>query len=151
MILNRPVWRTALVVVAVAIAGFAVAGDSTDEAAIEQAVTNYVTSIYEMKPELVDESVHPRLQKVGYMPAEDGSGYNESWMTHAELKDLAASLNKDGMFDPETAKLEVTVIDHTDKIAVVKLDAAWGTDYIHLAKTDGKWMIMNVIWQLAEH
>lgn len=25
--------------------------------------------------------------------------------------------------------------------------AAWGIDYFHLAKLDGKWMIMNVRWQ----
>ena len=149
--MNRVTGLVFLMVTALAVAGFALAGDGADEKGIEQAVLNYVSSIYDMKPELLDESVHPKLQKMGYMPAEDGSGYKESWMTHAELKDLAATLNKDSMFDAKTAPRKVTILDHTDLIANVKLDAAWGIDYIHLSRISGKWMIMNVIWQMNPH
>ena len=87
----------------------------------------------------------------GYMPAKDGSGLEEGWMSFAELNDLAGHVNKDGMFDPETSPREVTILDHTDMIANVKLTAAWGIDYIHLVKTDDGWMIMNVVWQMAAH
>ena len=90
-------------------------------------------------------------QKVGYMPANDGSGLEESWMTFDELKDLAGHLNKDGMFDPETSPREVTMLEHTDMIANVKLVAAWGIDYIHLTKNSGEWMIMNVMWEIGSH
>jgi hypothetical protein len=137
--------------IVMAVAGFALAGSGTDEAGIEQAVQNYVSAIYDMKPELLDKSVSPKLQKVGYMPAKDGSGLEESWMTLDELKELAGHLNKDGMFDPKTSPRKVTIVDHTDMIANVKLDAAWGIDYIHLTKISGEWMIMNVIWELSSH
>jgi hypothetical protein len=145
--------RTMLIVLAMtmAVAGFAIAGDDADEKGIEQAVQNYVSAIYDMKPELLDKSVSPKLQKVGYMPAKDGSGLEESWMTLDELKDLAGHLNKDGMFDPKTSSRKVTILDHTDMIANVKLDAAWGVDYIHLTKNSGDWMIMNVIWEMSAH
>jgi len=133
---------------AVALAGTAFAGDSTDEAGIERAVQNYVSALYDMKPELLDESVSRQLKKVGYMPAGDGSGLAESWMTFDELRELAGHLNKDKMFDPETSPREVTILGHSDLIASVKLDAAWGVDYIHLTKFGGEWMIMNVIWQM---
>lgn len=136
---------------AVAVAGIALAGSDTDEQGIEQAVQNYVSALYDMKPELLDKSVSPKLQKVGYMPAEDGSGLAESWMTFDELKDLAGHLNKDGMFDPETSVRKVTIVDRTDMIANVKLEAAWGIDYIHLTKNSGEWMIMNVIWEMGSH
>jgi hypothetical protein len=136
---------------ALAVAGFASAGNDTDEKGIEQAVQNYVSSIYDLKPELLDKSVSPKLQKLGYMPAEDGSGLEESWMTFDELKDLAGHLNKDGMFDPETSPRKVTILDRTDMIANVKLDAAWGIDYIHLTKNSGEWMIVNVIWEMSSH
>ena len=131
--------------------GVAMAGSSADEKGIEQAVLNYANSIYDMKPELLDKSVSPKIQKVGYMPAQDGSGLEESWMTFAELKDLAGHLNKDGMFDPKTSPRKVTILHHTDMIANVKLDAAWGIDYIHLTKFSGQWMIMNVIWEMGSH
>lgn len=116
--------------------------------AIEQAVLNYASAIYDIKPELIDECVSPKLQKLGYMPAEDGSGLVEDWMNFEQLKELAANINKDGMFDPETSQRDVSILHHTDMIATVKLDAAWGIDYIHLSRNSGKWMIMNVIWEM---
>ncbi len=134
-----------------AVAGFAIAGSDADEKGIEQAVQNYVSSIYDLKPELLDKSVSTKLQKLGYMPAKDGSGLKESWMTFDELKDLASHLNKDGMFDPQTSSRKVTILDHTDMIANVKLEAAWGIDYIHLTKISGNWMIINVIWEMESH
>jgi hypothetical protein len=137
--------------VAAASAGVALAGSAADETGIEQAVQNYVSAIYDLKPGLLDQSVSPRLQKVGYMPAQDGSGLEESRLTLAELKELAGHLNRDGMFDLETAPRKVTILDHSDLIANVKLDAAWGTDYIHLTKFSGEWMIMNVIWEMSSH
>lgn len=124
------------------------AGQHDQKQAIEQAVLNYVSAIYDMKPELIDESVSPKLQKLGYMPAEDGSGLVEDWMNFEQLKELAATINKDGMFDPATSPREVNILHHTDMIANVKLDAAWGIDYIHLSRNSGKWMIMNVIWEM---
>lgn len=143
-------FSTALLLV-VALSGAAFAGEDVDAAGIEKAVQNYVSSIYDMKPELLDGSVSPRVQKVGYMPAEDGSGMGESWMTFEELKELAGHINQDGMFDPENSPREVTVLNRTDLIATVKLTAAWGIDYIHLSKFSGEWVIMNVIWEMGEH
>jgi hypothetical protein len=34
-----------------------------------------------------------------------------------------------------------------DQTASAKLEAWWGIDHVHLAKFDGKWMIVNVAWQ----
>ncbi|MEM1174794.1 MAG: nuclear transport factor 2 family protein [Pseudomonadota bacterium] len=124
------------------------ADNHAQESAIKQAVLNYVHAIYDVKPELIDESVSPKLQKLGYMPADDGSGISEGWMNFDQLRDLAANINKNGMFDPETSPRDVSILNHTDLIANVKLDAAWGVDYIHLTRYSGKWMIINVIWEM---
>jgi len=144
---------TWMIVVALGILspGAALADKHSDAELIEKAVQDYVSSIYDMKPELLDGSVSPKLQKVGYMPAQDGSGPEEGWMTFADLKELAGHINKDGMFDPKTCPRDVTILDHSDMIANVKLEAAWGVDYIHLTKFSGQWMIMNVIWEMASH
>lgn len=151
--MQKSQYRILLMFVAVALTVplAVLAGSDTDAKEIEQAVLNYVSSIYDVKPDLLDESVSPKLQKLGYMPAKDGSGLEEGWMTFAELKDLAGHLNKDGMFDPKTSPRKVTILEHTDMIANVKLDAAWGIDYIHLTKNSGKWMIINVIWEMGSH
>lgn len=149
----RTTSRTLLILAAMAVAltGLAFAQGNDDAKGIEQAVLDYVSALYDMKPGLLDGSVSPKLQKLGYMPAQDGTGLTESWMTFDELKDLTGHLNKDGMFDPKTSPRKVTILDHTDMIANVKLEAAWGIDYIHLTKFSGEWMIMNVIWEMGAH
>jgi len=138
-----------VVAAAVVVTGPALSDDDAGEKGIELAVQNYVSALYNMKPELLDGSVSPRLQKVGYMPAQDGSGLEESWITFDELRDLAGHLNKDGMFDPKTSPRDVTILHRTNMIATVELNAAWGVDYIHLTKNSGEWMIINVIWQMS--
>jgi len=134
-----------LVLLTISALGTAFGG--TDEEAIRQAVLNYANSAYLVKPELVEESVHPKLQKIGYIPAQDGKGYRELWMNFYELKELVAGWNAQGRFDPDTAKREVKILDRLDQTAVARLDAEWGIDFFHLAKIDGTWKIMNVIWQ----
>ena len=123
------------------------AAEPTDEDAIRQAVLNYVNSIYEVKPDLLDESVSPKVQKVGYAPKKDGSAYREMWMTFDDLRELTQFWNQDGHLDAATAKREIRILDRLDQIATVRLDAEWGIDYIQLAKAGDKWMIMSVIWQ----
>ena len=134
-------------IILLVMSSLAVAEEKSDEKAIRQAVLNYVNSAYEVKPDLVDESVHPRLQKIGYVPKKDGTGHREMWMTHEELKELVVHWNKDGHFDATTAKREIKILDQLDQTAVVRLDAEWGVDFFQLAKDGDKWMIMNVIWQ----
>jgi hypothetical protein len=118
-----------------------------DEAAIRQAVLNYANSAYLVKPELVEESVHPKLQKIGYARRDPAAEYRELWMNFYELKELVSKWNQDGKFDPETAKREVRILDRLDRTAVARLDAEWGIDFFQLAKIDGEWKIMNVLWQ----
>ena len=123
------------------------AAEPTDQEAIHEAVMNYVNAIYQVKPDLVDKSVHPRLQKVGFVPVKDGDGYREMWMNRDELRELTVHWNKDGHMDPATAKAEVKILDQLDQTAVVRLDAEWGIDFIELAKIKGTWLIINVMWQ----
>lgn len=141
----------ALRVVAVGVLGvLAMVGSAAadaDEDGIRQAVLNYANSAYEVKPELVEESVHPKLQKIGYVRRAEGDPYRELWMNFYELRELVSGWNKEGRFDAATAKRDVRILDRLDQTAVARLDAEWGIDYFHLAKKDGTWTIMNVIWQ----
>lgn len=141
---NRTIVMLGVLVVLPLLASPAAA--DADEDGIKAAVLDYVNSAYLVKPELVEKSVHPKLQKVGYVRGEDGS-YSERWMTREQLAELVAGWNKEGRFDPATARKDVTILDRLDRIAVARLDAEWGIDFFHLAKIDGKWMIVNVIWQ----
>ena len=48
---------------------------------------------------------------------------------------------------PATAPKKVEIFDILDQTASAKLTAWWGTDYLLLAKYDGRWMIPMVLWQ----
>ncbi len=67
-------------------------------------------------------------------------------MTFAELVETAKNYNRAGRL-PKDASKDIVIYDVLDQTASVKLTAFWGIDYMHLAKIDGKWMIVNVMWQ----
>jgi hypothetical protein len=115
-----------------------------DREAVRQAALNYVTAVYESKPELIEASVHPQLTKHGFMRQQDGT-YKQGQMTYAQLLDVARTWNKDRKRDISVK--EVEVLDVLDQTATAKIRAAWGIDYMQLAKFDGTWKIINIVWQ----
>jgi hypothetical protein len=122
-----------------------VSGQSTsDREAVKEAATNYVTAIYESKPELIEKSVHPQLTKHGFMRQQDGT-YKQGHMTYTQLLDVARTWNKDKKRD--TTIKDIQVLDVLDQTATAKIRAQWGIDYMQLAKFDGTWKIINIVWQ----
>jgi hypothetical protein len=43
---------------------------------------------------------------------------------------------------------EVTILDKYENAASVKIVAESWIDYMHLAKFHGRWVIVNVLWEL---
>lgn len=119
----------------------------SDKAGVKMAVLDYVEGIYEVEPERIERSVSQDLAKVGYWRAEDKTTYQESPMSYQQLVDLAGKWNASGRVDADKARKDIEILDLMDQIAIVKLSAQWGVDYLNLAKVDGRWMIMNVLWQ----
>ena len=58
---------------------------------------------------------------------------------------MARTWNKDRKRD--TSIKEVLVLDVLDQTATAKITAQWGIDYMQLAKFDGTWKIINIVWQ----
>lgn len=135
---------------AVVVAVPAAAQNRGDHAGVRRAVQDYVDAVYEVKPELIARSVHPTLVKQGMVK---GTSANATYrgptpMTYQQLYDLAGSWNKDNRsVNPATAPKVIEVYDVQDATALAKLTASWGTDYFLLAKLEGKWMIMQILWQ----
>jgi hypothetical protein len=119
-----------------------------DHKGVRDAVLDYVEALYEVQPERIAKSVHPSLHKQGMMSRDSENYRGPAPMTYQELYDLAGSWNTDNKAaNPDTAPKTVEVFDVQDATALAKLTASWGTDYLLLAKLDGKWMIMQVLWQ----
>ena len=66
-------------------------------------------------------------------------------MTYDQLVRLAGNWNKDKKRD--TSIKVVAVLDVLDQTAVAKVTAAWGVDYMQLAKFEGRWKIVQILWQ----
>jgi hypothetical protein len=78
------------------------------------------------------------------MRQQDGT-YKQGQMTYTQLLDVARNWNKDKQRD--TSIKEIQVLDVLDQTATAKIRAQWGVDYMQLAKFDGTWKIINIIWQ----
>lgn len=125
----------------------AATSEANDREAVRQVVLDYVEGIYNVDPARVERSVHPKLAKSGfYRPPADAAYRPVSAMTFEQLIQIAKTWNKDGKLRKDAPK-EITIFDVQDQTASAKLVADWGTDYFHLAKFDGRWMILNVLWQ----
>jgi hypothetical protein len=118
-----------------------------DRRAVELAVEDYVDALYLVDPSRIDRSVHPDLTKLGFHRRNSEAPFEEMVMSFQELRDLSAGWNASGAVNPETAPREITVLDVSDQTASAKLVADWGVDYLHLARYDGRWKIIQVLWQ----
>ena len=134
-----------LIVVPIIAASMANAGEKK---AVERAVLDYVEGVYQVKPELIERSVHPELNKFGFARRSADQEYRRIPMTFKQLVALAGRYNRDGRV-PKDAPKNVEVLDVLDQTASAKLTASWGIDYMHLAKYDGRWKIVHVLWQTA--
>lgn len=136
-----------LIVAAVVLlpAAAAAQGDA-DREGVRAAVLDYVEGIYEVDASRIERSVHPELAKRGFFVKKGETAYSSSVMTFQQLVDLAKTYNKDGRVKKDAPK-DVVIFDVSDQTASAKLTAVWGIDYIHLAKYEGKWKFVNVLWQ----
>lgn len=127
--------------------GHAQAQGNAEKDAVAAAAMDYLVALYEAKPELIARSVHTDLSKRGYYKKKGETTFTSAPMTYQQLFDLAGTWNKDGKRPVATAPKEVVVYEVLNQTASAKVTALWGIDYMHLAKYDGKWKIVNILWQ----
>lgn len=87
------------------------------------------------------------MHKYGY--AARGERYAGMQMPYAEFMAFARGVREGRNRSPADVPKEITLFDVLDQTASAKLVAWWGSDYLLLAKQDGRWMITHVLWQTA--
>ena len=120
----------------------------SDHEAVERAVLDYVEAVEQGKPELIERGVHRDLAKFGFHRENPGDAFRVIPMTFDQLVELAATMKEKG-YVPDNPEHSVEIFEVLDQTASVKLTAFWGIDYMHLAKYDGQWKIVQVLWQSA--
>mgnify|MGYP000603619226 CR=1 FL=1 len=127
------------------IAGNTIAQDEKQQVA--DAVQDYVDAFYFGDTTKILRSISPEVVKYGYYRKKDATAYNGEPMSFREMLDYATSVKKRNNPNADKLPKKVEVLDFQDQTASAKLTAWWGTDYILLAKQNGKWMITHVLWQ----
>lgn len=124
----------------------AAAQSAADSAGIRQAALDYIDGYYTGDAERMERAVHPELAKRIVRTNDQGRQMlsQMSAMTLVQItkngggKDIAAADRKD----------DVTIFDIYQNAASAKVMASGWVDYLHLAKWNGRWVIVNVLWEL---
>ncbi|MEM1337511.1 MAG: nuclear transport factor 2 family protein [Bacteroidota bacterium] len=121
--------------------------DSLD---IRQVALDYIESQHNVNPEQFARCAHPRMVKRTFWTnKQTGKEYLRETFTDAMVL-LAETYNLEGDRFPENPKKEVIILDIFDRTASVKLIADDWIDYMHIVKLNGKWQLVNVLWQFND-
>jgi len=114
---------------------------------VSDAVLDYVDAFYNGDTTKILRSISPAVVKYGYYRKKDATTYDGEPMSFREMLDYATNVGKRKNPNVDKYVKKIEVLDFQDQTASAKLTAWWGTDYILLAKLNGKWMITHVLWQ----
>jgi hypothetical protein len=118
-----------------------------DSAGVRRAVLDYVEGFYEGDTAKLARSVWPEVRKYGYARAAGGAYRGMAMSFPAGFMGYANGVRAGRGGPPAGAPKEIAVFDVQDQTASAKLTAWWGTDYLLLARENGRWMITHVLWQ----
>jgi hypothetical protein len=119
----------------------------TDTAAITQTALDYIEGWYEGNAERMQRSLHPDLAK-RIVLRDPATGRQRLDQMSAMGLVLGTKRGGGTRTPPERQQKDVTILDRFENAACVKIVAADWVDYLHVAKYNGDWVIVNVLWEL---
>lgn len=112
----------------------------TDSTAITQAVLDYVEGWYSADSERMERALSDHLAKRRIQSDGEMMAVSKEWMVKATGDEWGK------IEHPEQGRKDVSILAKTDTMASVMLVSDQYVDYIHLAKAEGQWKVVNVIW-----
>ena len=132
-------------ILAVSIAGVSAQTDA-DKESIKRTALNYAEGWYEGNADKMESSLSPDLAK----RIARTNAQNQTRLDHMTAMALVQGTR--GGFGKQTPAAEqqkdVTIYDVMGGAATVKLEMRDWVDYMHIAKVNGKWLIVNVLWEM---
>ena len=118
----------------------------SDRDAIKRTALNYAEGWYEGNAEKMESSLSPDLAKRIVRTNPQGqSGLGQ--MTAMAL--VQGTRGGSGKQTPkEEQQKDVTILDAMGSAATVKVEMRDWVDYMHIGKMNGKWVIINVLWEM---
>jgi hypothetical protein len=118
-----------------------------DQTAIRRAALDYIEGWYQGDAARMERALHPELAK--RMVSTDPKTGKSILHQMGAMTLVQNTKEGDGTHFPKEQQLEdVTILDVYRNAASVKIDAATWIDYLQLAKWNGQWKIVNVLWEL---
>ena len=119
-----------------------------DKAAITATALDYIEGWYEGNAERMERALHPDLAKRIVRPHPENKNFSRLDQMSA-LALVQGVKRGGGKQTPKEKQLkDVTILDVFGNAASVKIVASDWIDYLHIAKFNGRWMIVNVLWEL---
>jgi hypothetical protein len=136
-----------LLVIVIASSGHSWAEEKSDEAAIKRAALDYIEGWYEGNAERMERALHPDLAKrIVHTDPESGRSRLEQMSAMTLVQYTKAAYGKNT--PKEERQMDVTILDKYENVASVKIVATAWIDYLHVARYNGEWKIVNVLWEL---
>jgi Putative lumazine-binding len=122
------------------------AQSAADSNGIRQAALDYIEGYYEGDGARMERALHPELAKRIVRTNEQG----RSQLGQMSAMSLVLGTRAGGGKDTPAAdrRKDVTIFDIYQNAASAKIYASGWVDYLHLAKWNGRWVIVNVLWEL---
>jgi hypothetical protein len=119
---------------------------AADSAGIRGAALDYIEGYYEGNGERMERALHPELAKRIVRTNDQG----RSQLGQMSAMTLILGTRNGGGKDTPAAeqKKDVKILDIYRGAASARIDASGWVDYLHLAKWNGRWVIVNVLWEL---
>lgn len=119
---------------------------AADSAAIRATALDYIEGYYEGNGERMERALHPELAKRIVRTNLEG----RSSLGQMSAMSLVLGTRSGGGRDTpkEQQQKDVTILDIYQSAASVKVVASTWIDYLHVAKWNGRWVIVNVLWEL---
>ncbi|HWK90153.1 MAG TPA: nuclear transport factor 2 family protein [Longimicrobium sp.] len=120
---------------------------AADSAAIRAAAADYIEGWYAGNAERMARALHPELAKRIVRNDPQSGAWDVRQMGATEL--VAQTRRGGGKDVPaDRQRKDIRILDIFEGTASVRVDAATWIDYMHLARVDGRWQIVNVLWAI---
>lgn len=123
------------------------AQSAADSTAIRTTALDYIDGWWSGDVDRMAAALHPELVK--RIRGADSTGTRE-WIDNQGASRLVQGTGRGGGRETPVAhrRSDVRILDIFQNTASVRVDAGAWVDYLHLVRWKGRWVILNVLWEL---
>jgi hypothetical protein len=118
--------------------------DETDRLEVEGTALDYIEGAYSGNAERMGRALHPELNKVLLnRHPQTGEPFLYKMGASSLIEGTRAGL---GNLEEDKRNIEVEIYDISHDMAAVKVTSAMYVDHLQIARVNGDWKIINVLW-----